>query len=58
MRSEEEIRKFIEYAREEREKAQNKLDMRTSVYLEGVINSLYWVLKEKDIESGLYKKKI
>jgi len=58
MRSEEEIRKFIEYAREEREKAQNKLDMRTSVYYKGVMDALSWVLEEKDIESGLYKKKI
>jgi len=58
MRSEEEIRKFIEYAREEREKAQNKLDMRASVYYKGVMDALGWVLGEKDIESGLYKKKI
>ena len=58
MRSEEEIRKFIEYASKEREKAQDELNMRASVYYKGVIDALGWVLGEKDIESGFYKKKI
>jgi len=65
MRSEEEIRKFIEYASKEREKAQDELNMRTSVFYKGVMDALSWVLEEKDIksiedyvESGFYKKKI
>jgi len=58
MRSEEEIRKFIEYTREERKEAYRKLDVRTSVYYKGVMDALGWVLKEIDIKSGFYKKKI
>ena len=65
MRREEEIRKFIEYAREEREKAYRELNVRTTVCLEGFMDALSWVLEEKDIksiedyvESGFYKKKI
>ena len=50
MRSEKEIREIIEYVSKKREEAYHSLNVRTTVYLEGFRDCLYWILKEKELE--------
>ncbi|MCD6148644.1 hypothetical protein J7J18_04685 [bacterium] len=49
MRGEKEIRELIAYASEKQQEAYDKLDVRTTVYFEGLIDGLFWVLLDKDL---------